>query len=237
MLVPDRFSTRVFFIQHLAPYEYVKRLVKDKVVLDAGTSDGYGAYHLAEAARQVVGIDIDQKEIEKAQNSYKKDNLQFLVNSILDIKFPDEHFDMIFSSQVIEHIELDKLDKYLSEIYRVLKKTGVLFVSTLNLTHNLKGRSEKDYDKSPHHIKEFTARELKSFLSARFPKVEMLGLCRNRRHAFYNFLNKNRIFKKVPDKFNPVKKFYDNKVDLTDFAYSRFNIEGSLDLMAICTKI
>ena len=232
----DRFSSRAFSVQHLFPYQYIKQFVDGKIVLDAGTATGYGVYYLSEKAGEAVGIDIDEQEIEKAQKEYSRDNLVFKVNSVLDIEFADEYFDIIISSQVIEHIQMDSLDKYLSEIYRVLKKDGIFFVSTLNLINNLKGRSLDDYDKSPLHVKEFRPDELKEFLLKKFSNVEILGLHRGSRHGFYNLLKKSGIFKRMPDAFNPVKKFYNKTIDLTDFVYSPTNIDNSFDLLGICKK-
>jgi len=220
----------------MVPYEYVRRVAKDKIVLDAATGDGYGASHIANVAKEVVGIDIDKEEIKKAQQTYKKENLKFLLNNVLNIDFPDGYFDIVISSQTIEHIELDKLGKYLSEISRVLKKDGTFFVSTLNLIRNLKGRTKEKYDKNPYHVKEFTSNELKKLLLARFSKVEILGLHRGPRHAFYAMLKKNNIFKIAPNKFNPVKRFYENVIDLNDFVYSSHNLNHCFDLMAVCKK-
>lgn len=236
--IPDVFTTRAFYIQHLAPYEYVRRMAKGKIILDAGTSDGYGAYYLSETAKEVIAVDIEPAAIKKAQGLYggKRNNLKFLTNNILNMTFLEGYFDMIISSQVVEHISLDGLDKYLSEIYRVLKKDGIFFISTLNLTNNLKGRSEKDYDKCPYHVKEFTAVELEKFLLTRFPEVEILGLHRGARHAFYAAFKKSGIFKMIPAKFNPVKRFYENAINIDDFVYSGCNMGSSFDLMGICRK-
>ena len=143
----DRFTSRAFSVQHLSPYEYIKQFVDGKIVLDAGTATGYGVYYLSEKAGEAAGIDINEQEIEKARKEYSRDNLVFKVNSVLEIEFADEYFDVIISSQVIEHIQMDSLDKYLSEIYRVLKKRGIFFVSTLNLINNLKGRSPRSEER------------------------------------------------------------------------------------------
>ena len=41
---------------------------------------------------------------------------------ILDLPFPEEHFDFVICNHVLEHIEDDR--KAMSELYRVLKKGG-----------------------------------------------------------------------------------------------------------------
>ena len=109
-----RFATRAFYMQHIAPYDYVKRFSSGKIVLDAGTASGYGAFYLADTAKSVVGIDIDPIQIKKAQDCYSRSNLNYSVGDVLNIQYPDGYFDIVISSQVVEHIALDKLDKYLS---------------------------------------------------------------------------------------------------------------------------
>jgi len=193
--ITDSFTTRQFFIQHLAAYEHVKLYAKDKVVLDAGMGDGYGANHLADIAKEVVGIDIEDSEVGKARKRFMRSNLKFSVGSLLNIDFPDSYFDIVISSQVVEHIELDMLSKYLSEIFRVLKNGGIFFVCTLNLFNNLKGRSLGKYDKNPEHIKEFMHEELKNLLLTRFKEAEILGLQKCPKHIFYTLLKKAAYLK------------------------------------------
>jgi len=234
--IPDKFTTRAFYVKHLAPYEYVKCYASNAIVLDAGTSHGYGANYLAQTARQVVGIDLNEDSIKKASRDYNKKNLQFTVCDVLNIEFPEEYFDIIISSQVIEHIPLDQLGRYLSELNRILKKGGVCFISTLNLTHNLKGRAPKEYDKSPHHVKEFTASELSDSLKTQFAKVEILGLRRSPRHKFYSILKKSGAFRTLPRSINPVTRFFDDKISLKDFVYSDSNLDSCFDLLGICRK-
>ena len=43
------------------------------------------------------------------------------------INFNDNSFDYIFSQQVIEHVESNLLESYLSEEKRILKKNGLVF--------------------------------------------------------------------------------------------------------------
>ncbi|MCF7908515.1 MAG: class I SAM-dependent methyltransferase [Candidatus Omnitrophica bacterium] len=234
--IPSKFTTRVFFMQHIAPYSYVRKFSVDKLVLDAGTSTGYGAFYLSQVAKLSVGMDINPEAICEAQKNYFRDNLKYLTGNVLEMQFPNEHFDIIISSQVVEHIELDKLDTYLSEIYRVLKKDGIFFVNTLNLLRNLKGRSIEDYDKNPHHVKEFRSEELREFLLRRFPRVEILGSRRGLRHNVYHLFKKSGIFKNAPDSLNPLKRFYENKISVDDFRYSSSNLDKSIDLLGVCRK-
>lgn len=44
-----------FYIEHLKPYEFLKKMAKGKSVLEIGCGDGYGAAYLAEIAALVIG--------------------------------------------------------------------------------------------------------------------------------------------------------------------------------------
>jgi SAM-dependent methyltransferase len=58
------------------------------------------------------------------------------IMSVMNLQFPDEHFDFIFSDWVFEHIE--DVARAVKEISRVLKKTGVARIS-IHLFPSLSG--------------------------------------------------------------------------------------------------
>ena len=49
-------------------------------------------------------------------------------NLIKGIPFPDNHFDVVYHSQVLEHIPKDNAPNFIKECYRVLKNDGILRV-------------------------------------------------------------------------------------------------------------
>jgi ubiquinone/menaquinone biosynthesis C-methylase UbiE len=89
---------------------------------------------------KVIGVDINENEIIKTgirAEAYKvrdKIELQYLKTSYL-LPFKDEAFDIAIVASVIEHIT-DERSKYIREIFRVIKKKGILFISgTPNLLY------------------------------------------------------------------------------------------------------
>ena len=64
-----------------------------------------------------IGVDIG--------NNIKAD---FLIQPGEKLSFADNYFDVVLSSQVLEHVE--EVNQYLSECNRVLKQNGLLFLST-----------------------------------------------------------------------------------------------------------
>ncbi|MBP9762644.1 class I SAM-dependent methyltransferase [Patescibacteria group bacterium] len=83
---------------------FVERVTSSDRVLDLGCGNGYLAYDVAEKAKQVVGIDIRPKNIEKAKARFQRPNLSFVVGDATIESFP-ERFDAIVLSNVLEHIE------------------------------------------------------------------------------------------------------------------------------------
>lgn len=95
------------------------RLIKSKnpKILDIGC--GYKPFEKIIPYKEYVGIDFDKKSSE--------------ADIILDcskqkIPFPSEYFDVIVLSETLEHVF--HIDFLLDEIRRILKKKGMLFIST-----------------------------------------------------------------------------------------------------------
>jgi SAM-dependent methyltransferase len=49
------------------------------------------------------------------------------------IPFPDESFDVVYSSHFLEHIDLEAVGPFLDEVYRVLKRRGTVRIVVPNL--------------------------------------------------------------------------------------------------------
>lgn len=106
-------------------------------VLEFGCGVGGIAFDLARKGVQVVGIDISEEAVKKAENS-KTDydisdmNLRFIVMNAEKLDFEPESFDLIFGSAILHHLEIEKS---LHAIKNTLKKGGVaIFLEPLG--HN-----------------------------------------------------------------------------------------------------
>ena len=231
-IIPEETNAK-FYAEHLMPYEFMRNDAVDKKILEVGCGDGYGSAYLAEVAAEVIGIDYEEAVVLRAQAKYKAPNLKFLSMDATNLQFKEYSFDIVCSFQVIEHIPEEKLLEYLSEIKRVLKKNGKLYLSTLNLEHTMK--SPLTYKKNLAHCKEFTLPELKDLLSRVFSDIEIYGLHLTPKHRFYQRLKKIGIFNFLPDAVNPVAKFY-HKATTDDFKITSINLEKAIDFICICRK-
>lgn len=157
----ERFTpecVREIWYEHYHRYAFAKRLVTGKTVLDAACGEGYGSHILSETAKTVTGLDIDKKSIDHAIERYKKDNLSYVQASCTDLPLADNSFDVIVSFETLEHLAEQK--EMLSEFNRVLKKDGLLIISTPDKKHY----TDATGFTNEYHVKELYKNEFKQLL-------------------------------------------------------------------------
>jgi ubiquinone/menaquinone biosynthesis C-methylase UbiE len=103
-------------------------LRRTMAVLDIGCGPGNITSGLARKVDHgsIIGIDISDAVIElaNAEQAHKATNLSFQVGDVYHLDFPDEHFDVVFAHQVLQH--LARPVEALQEMRRVLKPGGQL---------------------------------------------------------------------------------------------------------------
>ncbi len=156
-------------LEHLVRYELLKG-GKDKIVLDIGCGSGHGSNTLAKKFKMVYGVDISEDAIIYARDNWQMDNIEFKVGSCLDIPFPDNTFDEVSAFEVFEHLHDWK--RLLSEVKRVLKPNGLVYISTPNKTLYSPGTKRPI---NPHHVFEMTISEFKKALGEFFVIEEFYG--------------------------------------------------------------
>lgn len=113
--------------------KFISLLPAKAVVLDAGCAAGRDSAYLAEECLAVKGIDISKEILKIARKRAKEDNLNivFRNNSIYKIAYKEDAFQGIWCMDTFNHISRKQIRKTLKELRRVLKKDGILFISTL----------------------------------------------------------------------------------------------------------
>ena len=112
-----------------------------EVVLDLGSGAGFDAFLALKKvgdSGKVIGVDFTEEMVEKAREiaaKYNYKNVEFRFGDIENLPIDNESIDVIISNCVI-NLAPDKL-KVFKEAYRVLKKTGRMYVSDIVLLGEL----------------------------------------------------------------------------------------------------
>lgn len=155
-------------IEHLHRYAIVFNYIKDKIVLDIASGEGYGSNLMSKKASFVYGVDIDKATVKEAKLKYKRENLEFITGGVSQIPLGDNSVDIVVSFETIEHH--NEHEQMMSEIKRVLKPKGLLVISTPD---KLYYSDERNF-KNQFHIKELYKDEFTDLVSKNFSKIQLL---------------------------------------------------------------
>jgi len=109
-----------------------KYILSREKVLDLGCGNGRLLQIFKDIDIDYTGIDGSQKLIEIAQKTYP--NARFRVADALNLPFPNNYFDKVYSVAVLHHIPSKELRlRFMSEAKRVLKKEGLLILTVWDL--------------------------------------------------------------------------------------------------------
>lgn len=151
-------------LEHLNRYYFVLNQLdlKDKIVVDLASGEGYGSNILSQYAKSVTGIDLSTEAVDHARNTYIRNNLDFQQGDATSIPLPDNFADVFVSFETIEHH--DKHEEMMFEIKRVLKPDGILIMSSPDKYYY----SDVPEFNNQFHVKELYYEEFKKLLNAFF---------------------------------------------------------------------
>lgn len=111
------------FVAHESIYRFASPYALGATVLDAGCGTGYGSRILAEAgASHVLGVDIDPLSVVFARRHFATATLAFERADCQNLTFPPAHFDFVFASNVLEHLE--RPERFVSTTFENLRPGG-----------------------------------------------------------------------------------------------------------------
>lgn len=166
---PDATESGILAL-HLKRYDFGLRLCEGADVLDAACGAGYGAAHLAQKAKSVVGVDLSAETIARAQRRYELGNLAFRTGDVERLADPDATYDVVCCFETIEHVA--EPEQMLSEFTRVLRPGGTLLVSTPNAPVTTRTPA------NPFHRIEWSAADFRTLLERFFDDIELYGQSR-----------------------------------------------------------
>ncbi|MEG9326793.1 Ubiquinone/menaquinone biosynthesis C-methylase UbiE [Salinimicrobium catena] len=104
-------------------FEFLESILTEKnIVWDCATGNGQVAASLSGFMQQVEATDISRQQL---QNAIKKPNIRYSVQPAENTDFPKDFFDLVTVAQAVHWFNMDR---FFSEVKRVLKPSGVLAV-------------------------------------------------------------------------------------------------------------
>lgn len=173
----------------------------NKSVLDIGCGQGPYSFYLCHLFKSYIAFDISFRNILFLKNRVEnlKINNSFVLSANgIKMPFKAKSFDVILISEVLEHISPEEIPQMLSEINRILKPNGIIFLTVPSIFLDFRILRENKI--------------MTIFYSYFITKIIKKRIMRNRiniRGQLHNFFTKNelkRIF--LNNNFEIVKMKY-----------------------------
>jgi 2-polyprenyl-3-methyl-5-hydroxy-6-metoxy-1,4-benzoquinol methylase len=106
--------------------DFVYQYKKSGRFLDVGCGLGIGLLFVDRPEFELYATELDADSLTFVKANYA--NVTTFQGELIDAHYPDNYFDYVYCNHVIEHV-LDPIT-YMKEMYRILKKDGILYVGT-----------------------------------------------------------------------------------------------------------
>lgn len=113
--------------------------IDGRKVLEVGSGWGGICVEFAHAGGVVTGIEPDEEELQisKLLNQVENTGINFVQGCGENLPFADNSFDIVICNSVIEHVA--NVSKVISEMLRVLRPGGVIYLNTINYLFPFEG--------------------------------------------------------------------------------------------------
>lgn len=148
-------------------YRFAHQFCGGKDVLEIACGAGQGLGYLAEAAKRVIGGDIDENNLDYARKRYReRGDIKIEILDAQKLPFDNETFDIVILYEAIYY--LSDAAKFVREARRILRNKGSLIVCSAN-------KDWPDFNPSPFSTKYFSVPELYSLFKPEFPDIDFYG--------------------------------------------------------------
>ena len=126
--------------------DYLKSISNNKVVLDAGCGTGKFLNVLENTSNKYIGIDLSNKQLDKAKEKASKTDSLFICSNLANIPLEDKSVDLVVSCWVLGTIlDLDERNKVINELERVCKGSIILVENSEGSEfETIRGRDKDD---------------------------------------------------------------------------------------------
>lgn len=156
-----------------------------KKILDIGAGYGFIEEIISKRTKiKLFGNDISSEAIKNLRKRFKG---RFIVESVYEMKYEDNYFDVVLALEVLEHIPPSKIFRVLQSIHRMLKKNGI-FILSVPMNEGLEFMNSNPNG----HVRDYTIKLISS-------ELEFIGFKVLEYKVFFAF-KKFYTFKKILSK-------------------------------------
>jgi SAM-dependent methyltransferase len=130
--------------------ELTKRNLTQGRFLDLGTGPGTQAIELSKIGFTVVGTDLSENAVNKAQKLGSE--VKFVVDDILNSKLEENSFDYVLDRGCFHVLSPEKRDRYVKQVKSILGTNGILFLKCFSIN--------EPRECGPYHFSEQNIRQL-----------------------------------------------------------------------------
>jgi SAM-dependent methyltransferase len=118
-----------------------KRVRPGSRFLDVGCNGGFVVEAVREAGFDAWGLEVDGVSVAYAREHFPDNTYH---HGIIEDFYPDQGFDLIYSSEVIEHVA--DVRAFMAAVVRLLNPGGVFYVTTPDISHWRRPRDLEEWD-------------------------------------------------------------------------------------------
>ena len=174
IIMPGRKATKENMDALYSLYRWASQFVRGKDVLEVACGAGQGLGYLAKKAKKIIAGDIDQ-EIVKCAKDYYKDRIDIFQIDAHNLPFEKDSFDVVILFEAIFYLK--NPEEFLKECQRLLRKKGLLLLSTTN-------KDWPGFNPSPFSFKYFSVAELTGLLKKYNFKTQAFGAFKDKTDSF-----------------------------------------------------
>jgi len=170
------------------------------VVAELGCGEGFFTRQISKLAKKVVGIDLGSELIDLAEKkkieAEIKGDLSYQVSSADNTGLPDSFFDKVLIVLALQNMK--DLNGVISEVSRILKKSGTAYLVLNHPTFRIIGQSSWQFDSE----KNVQFRRVDSYMTESTNKVDMAPGSKKKEQITFSFHRPLQVYFKAFQKQN-----------------------------------
>jgi ubiquinone/menaquinone biosynthesis C-methylase UbiE len=170
------------------------------IVAELGCGEGFFTRQIAKLAKKTVGLDLGAElialaEKKKAEAEIKND-LSYVVASADKTDLPDSFFDKVLIVLALQNMK--DLNGVISEVSRILKKSGTAYIVLNHPNYRIIGQSSWQFDNE----KKVQFRRIDSYMTESTNKIDMAPGSKKQEKITFSFHRPLQVYFKAFQKFD-----------------------------------